>query len=179
MTARNVFLPVAGDSLLSCRTYGDKGIYKLCLDSFHEGDYETATCWLRMLENFIIRDFVKNDTGNRYTDFRKIPFMWDPGYNRDPDWDQKMGIPDSVEELAAFYQAGRFADTEISDIRITYIPARPQTTDSEGKVVPPTAASFIMNPPNGLGVEEAKEKITRFLSGISHKSWQKSVSFPG
>ena len=76
MSSDDFARPIAPDNQIYCGQYGPKGIYKLCLDSFADGDRDTAVTWLRHIENYIIADMLKKEPTNRYADYRKLKFKW-------------------------------------------------------------------------------------------------------
>lgn len=65
MSSETFTRPIAADNEINCGQYGPKGIYKICLDSFADGDRDTAVTWLRHIENYIMANTAKKEPKNR------------------------------------------------------------------------------------------------------------------
>ena len=169
MSSNTKFIkPVAIDNDQSCAFYKDKGLYKLSLNDISDGDFSSLENWLRATEIFIMSDTARVDTGNRYSDFRRLPFAWrvEP-FNAYPENDITLGIPDDLAMFYSWYKGDLIEDPKLADV----IPV--ETGKTDGGV---TTFDYSVKSNAGNSVEATKATLTMYYGGVSHKDL--GLTFP-
>ena len=104
---------------------GDNSLYngnnffkKLSLDT-RKKDLagETDRLWFSSQEDLIIKHILKISKNNRFSDWRRLPFVWKPcKYGDEIVNDETMGIPSSIPEFLELSADGRYDRTVIKNI---------------------------------------------------------------